>query len=65
MEDAEKVLIYMYDMFSIRLIIDRLQKHPYPDTKDSVVPAAMASQTTTRAIDPLLNAKAAGQSMRK
>jgi hypothetical protein len=52
-------------MYSIRLIIDRLQKHPYPGTKDSVVPMATASQTTTRAMDPLLNAEATGQSMKK
>jgi hypothetical protein len=41
MEDAETILnelyIYIYiDMYVIRLIIDRLKKHPYPGTKDSV-----------------------------
>jgi hypothetical protein len=45
-------------MFSIRLIIDRLQRHPYPGTKDSVVPTTKASQTTTTTIDPLLNVEA-------
>jgi hypothetical protein len=41
-------------MYSIRLIIDQLQRHPYPGTKDSVVPTTKASQTTTTTIDPLL-----------
>jgi hypothetical protein len=45
-------------MFSIRLIIDRLQRHPYPGTKDSVVPKTKASQTTKTTIDPLLNVEA-------
>jgi hypothetical protein len=45
-------------MYSIRLIIDRLQRHPYPGTKDSVVPTTKASQTTTTTFDPLLNVEA-------
>jgi hypothetical protein len=45
-------------MYSIRLIIDRLQKHHYPGTKDSVVPTTKASQTTTTTIGPLLNVEA-------
>jgi hypothetical protein len=59
MEDAEKVQNELYiDMYSIRLIIDRLQRHPYPGTKDSVVvPTTKASQTTTTRYRSIANCR--------